>query len=41
VIEELPTPQAGWGPVSIIAVDADRRSTYADPRVDTTSATVF
>jgi gamma-glutamyltranspeptidase/glutathione hydrolase len=41
VIEELPIPQAGWGPVSIIAVDADRRSTYADPRVDTTSATVF
>jgi len=41
VIEELTSAQAGWGPVSIIEVDGDRRDTYADPRVDTTRAVVF
>jgi gamma-glutamyltranspeptidase/glutathione hydrolase len=41
VIEELDAPQPGWGPVSIIEVDGDRRDTFADPRVETTSAIVF
>jgi gamma-glutamyltranspeptidase/glutathione hydrolase len=40
-IEVLPGPQSGWGPVSIIEVDGDRRDTFADPRVDTTSAVIF
>jgi gamma-glutamyltranspeptidase len=37
-IEEVGSPQAGWGPVSIIEVDGEERDTYPDPRVDTTSA---
>ncbi len=41
LIEELPAAQPGWGPVSIIEVDGDRRHTFADPRVDTTKAVVF
>jgi len=41
VIEELSAPQPGWGPVSIIEVDGDRRNTHPDPRVETTSAIVF
>jgi gamma-glutamyltranspeptidase/glutathione hydrolase len=40
-IEELGAPQPGWGPVSIIEVDGERRDTFADPRVDTTRAVVF
>jgi gamma-glutamyltranspeptidase/glutathione hydrolase len=41
VIEVLPGPQPGWGPVSIIEVDGTRRDTFADPRVDTTSAVLW
>jgi len=41
VIEEVDRPQPGWGPVSMIHVDGDNRSTSPDPRVDTTSAAVF
>jgi hypothetical protein len=41
VIDEVDGPQPGWGPVSIIKVDSDTRSTFADPRVDTTRAVVF
>jgi gamma-glutamyltranspeptidase/glutathione hydrolase len=41
VIEVRPGPQSGWGPVSIIEVDGTRRDTFADPRVDTTSAVTF
>ncbi|MFZ0015382.1 MAG: gamma-glutamyltransferase [Acidimicrobiia bacterium] len=31
-------PQPGWGPLSIIEIDGDRRRAAADPRVDTTAA---
>jgi gamma-glutamyltranspeptidase/glutathione hydrolase len=41
VLEELESTQPGWGPVSIIEIDRDRRDTFPDPRVDTTSARVF
>ena len=41
IIEEVAGPQPGWGPVSMIHIDGDDRSTYPDPRVDTTSAAVF
>jgi len=41
VIDEMDAAQPGWGPVSIIEVDGDRRDTFADPRVETTSAIVF
>jgi gamma-glutamyltranspeptidase/glutathione hydrolase len=34
-------PQPGWGPLSIIEIDGDRRRAAADPRVDTTAALVF
>ncbi len=37
-IEVQAGPQPGWGPVSIIEVDGERRATSRDPRVDTTSA---
>jgi len=40
-IEEVAGRQPGWGPVSIIEVDGDHRSTHPDPRVDTTSALIF
>jgi gamma-glutamyltranspeptidase/glutathione hydrolase len=40
-LEELDGPQAGWGPVSVIEIDGDRRLVAADPRVDTTAALVF
>ena len=39
-IESMSGPQPGWGPVSIIEVDGDLRTTQRDPRVDTTSAIV-
>jgi gamma-glutamyltranspeptidase/glutathione hydrolase len=41
VIEELASLQPGWGPVSVIGLDGDRRRTARDPRVDTTAALVF
>ena len=41
IIEEVTGRQPGWGPVSIIEVDGDHRSTHPDPRVDTTSAVTF
>jgi gamma-glutamyltranspeptidase/glutathione hydrolase len=41
VIDVVDGPQPGWGPVSIIKVDSDTRTTFPDPRVDTTSAVVF
>lgn len=34
-------PQPGWGPVSLIELDGDRRRAAADPRVDTTAALIF
>jgi gamma-glutamyltranspeptidase / glutathione hydrolase len=40
-IEEMPGPQPGWGPVSMIQVEGPQLSTHPDPRVDTTSAVVF
>jgi len=40
-IEEVGTRQAGWGPVSIVEVDGEKRDTYPDPRVDTTSAVLI
>ena len=40
VIEEVASPQPGWGPVSIIRVDGSDLDTQRDPRVDTTSAVV-
>jgi gamma-glutamyltranspeptidase/glutathione hydrolase len=40
-IEELVSPQSAWGPVSVIAIDGDRRDTHRDPRVDTTEAVVL
>ncbi len=33
--------QPGWGPVSLIELDGDKRRAAADPRVDTTAALVF
>lgn len=39
-LTELDRPQPGWGPVSIIAIDGKTVATAADPRVDTTAATV-
>lgn len=41
VVEELSSPQPGWGPVSVIEVDGDRRSTVRDPRVETTKAVII
>ncbi len=41
LIEEVGEHQPGWGPVSMIHIDGDTRSTHPDPRVDTTSAIVF
>ncbi len=41
VIEEVGERQPGWGPVSMIHIDGDTRSTHPDPRVDTTSALIF
>jgi gamma-glutamyltranspeptidase/glutathione hydrolase len=41
VIEEVGERQPGWGPVSMIHIDGDTRTTHPDPRVDTTSAIVF
>jgi gamma-glutamyltranspeptidase len=41
IIEEVAGRKPGWGPVSIIEVDGDHRSTHPDPRVDTTSAVIF
>ena len=40
-ISKLDQSQPGWGPVSIIELDGDRRVAAADPRVDTTAALVF
>jgi len=40
-ISKLDQRQPGWGPVSIIGLDGDRRLAAADPRVDTTAALVF
>jgi gamma-glutamyltranspeptidase len=40
-IEEMVSPQSAWGPVSVIAIDGDRRDTHRDPRVDTTEAVVL
>lgn len=34
-ITELAEPQPGWGPLSIIEIDGDRRRAASDPRVDT------
>ncbi len=41
LIEEVPELQPGWGPVSMIEIDGNHRTTHPDPRVDTTSAVVF
>lgn len=41
VIDQLRSPQGGWGPVSIIEVDGPRRETHRDPRVETTTAVVI
>jgi gamma-glutamyltranspeptidase / glutathione hydrolase len=41
IIDETGKRQPGWGPVSMIHIDGDTRSTHPDPRVDTTSAAVF
>ena len=41
LIEQVGERQPGWGPVSMIHIDGDTRSTHLDPRVDTTSAVVF
>lgn len=35
------SPQAGWGPVSVIELDGDDRRSAADPRIDTTTALTF
>jgi gamma-glutamyltranspeptidase/glutathione hydrolase len=40
-IEEVSGRQPGWGPVSIIEIDGDRRDTSRDPRVETTEAVVI
>lgn len=40
-IQQMEVRQPGWGPVSVIELDGDRRRAAADPRVDTTSAIVF
>jgi gamma-glutamyltranspeptidase / glutathione hydrolase len=37
----LESPQGGWGPMSLIGIDGDRRLTAPDPRVATTAALVF
>jgi gamma-glutamyltranspeptidase/glutathione hydrolase len=36
-----PTPQPGWGPLSIIELDGEIRRAAPDPRVDTTAALIF
>ncbi|MGB7859597.1 MAG: gamma-glutamyltransferase [Acidimicrobiia bacterium] len=40
-IDLLEDPQPGWGPLSIIGIDGDRRIAASDPRVDTTTALIF
>lgn len=40
-VSVLDTPQPGWGPVSMIGVEGERRHTARDPRVETTSAIEF
>ena len=40
-LNQLESPQGGWGPVSIIELDGTSRRAAADPRVDTTAALVF
>lgn len=40
-VEEVGELQRGWGPVSVIEIDGDRRRAAPDPRVDTTAALVF
>jgi gamma-glutamyltranspeptidase len=40
-LSHLSEPQPGWGPLSIIGLELDRRLAAADPRVDTTAALVF
>jgi gamma-glutamyltranspeptidase len=37
----LPDPQPGWGPVSMIGLQGERRVAAADPRLDTATALVF
>lgn len=34
-------PQPGWGPVSLIEIDDQKRRAAADPRVDTATALIF
>jgi hypothetical protein len=41
VIEELDTPQPGWGPLSLIELDGDTRRSAPDPRVDTATSLIF
>lgn len=40
-ITELAESRPGWGPVSVIGLDGDVRTTARDPRVETTSVIVF
>ena len=40
-IEVVDGPQSGWGPMSVIGLDGDRRVAASDPRGDTTEAIVF
>jgi gamma-glutamyltranspeptidase len=40
-VEVLEQSQPGWGPASLIEIDADARRAAADPRVETTEALVF
>lgn len=40
-VDQLATPQPGWGPVSIIELAGDRRRAAADPRIDTATALVW
>jgi gamma-glutamyltranspeptidase/glutathione hydrolase len=40
-IEVMEGPQPGWGPMSIIELAGEERSSAPDPRVETTAALVF
>lgn len=41
VVEVLDSPQSGWGPMSLIGIDGDRRLTARDSRVATSAALTF
>ncbi|MEX0864567.1 MAG: gamma-glutamyltransferase [Acidimicrobiia bacterium] len=41
LVTVLPEPQHGWGPVSMIGLQGERKVAAADPRLDTATALVF